>query len=62
MSAPSTEILLQALQRRYPTAHAEPANVSTQELQNALRTLTVDPDITTKRLLVLLNLVLKIVL
>lgn len=55
MSAPSTEILLQALQRRYPTAHAEPANVSTQELQNALRTLTVDPDITTKRLLVLLN-------
>jgi hypothetical protein len=55
MSAPSTEILLQALQHRYPATHAGPANVSTQELQSALRDLAVDPNITTKRLLVLLN-------
>jgi hypothetical protein len=55
MSAPSTEILLQALQHRYPANHAGPANVSMQELQSALRDLAVDPDITTKRLLILLN-------
>jgi hypothetical protein len=55
MSAPSTEILLQALQHRYPSAHAGPANVSTQELQQALRKFAADPDITTKRLLVLLD-------
>ncbi|MFT4719955.1 MAG: hypothetical protein ACI9SB_001123 [Candidatus Azotimanducaceae bacterium] len=55
MPVPSTEILLQALQHRYPATHAGPANVSTQELQSALRDLALDPDISTKRLLVLLN-------
>ncbi|MFT6520208.1 MAG: hypothetical protein ACJATP_003892, partial [Candidatus Azotimanducaceae bacterium] len=41
MPVPSTEILLQALQHRYPATHAGPANVSTQALQRALRDLAL---------------------